>query len=98
MGGYKVGHTYKAKRYLECGYNFPEGEYKIKEISDGFPTNPHEEEVELESAEEQWLEGYEDDEEEYDKLYKETWFCLEFPEGDHFEWIPKSVIKDVFTD
>ena len=95
MIDYKVGESYKAKSYLESGYNFPDGEYVIKEISDGFPTNPHKDKIELKIAKEQWLEGFEDDKKEYDKLYNETWYCLEFPERKHFEWIPKEVMEDV---
>jgi len=95
---FEVGKTYKAKSYLESGYNFPEGKYKIKEISDGFPTNPHKDKIELKSAKEQWVEGFEDDKEEYDKLYNDTWYCLEFPEENKCEWIPEVVVKEVFEE
>lgn len=27
---YQVGKEYKAKSYLKCGYNFPEGNYRLK--------------------------------------------------------------------
>ena len=90
---FEVGKTYKAKSYLESGYNFPEGKYKIKEISDGFPTNPHKDKIELKSSKEQWLEGFEDDKDEYDKLYYDTWYCLEFPEENIYEWILEVVMK-----
>ena len=95
---FEVGKKYKAKSYLESGYNFPEGNYKIKEISDGFPTKPHIDEVELKSAKEQWLEGFEDDKMEYDKLYNDIWYCLDFPEENRYEWIPEVVMKDVFEN
>ncbi|KXS38610.1 MAG: hypothetical protein AWU54_2202, partial [Candidatus Frackibacter sp. T328-2] len=39
--------------------NFPEGEYKLKIIHDGFPEDPINQEEELVVAEEQWLEGLE---------------------------------------
>ena len=93
---FEIVKKYKAKSYLECGYNFPEGEYKIKEISDGFPTNPHKNKIELKSAKEQWLEGFEDDQKEYKKLYNDTWYCLDFPEKDHYEWVPEVVMKEAF--
>ena len=95
---YEVGNNYIAKNYLDSGYNFPEGKYKIKEISDGFPTNPHRDEIELKSAKEQWLEGFEDDKEEYDELYNDTWYCLEFPEENRYEWIPEVVMIEVFEE
>jgi len=93
---FKVGKTYKPKTYLECGYNFPEEKYKLKEISDGFPTNPHQDQTELKSAKEQWLEGFENDKEEYDKLYNSNWYCLKFSEKDHYEWVPEIVMKEAF--
>ena len=69
---FEVGKKYKAKSYLDSGYNFPEGNYKIKEVSDGFPFNPHKKEGELKSAKEQWVEVFEDDKKEYDNLYNDT--------------------------
>ena len=93
---FEVGHIYKAKTYLESGYNFPEGEYKVKAKIEGFPQKPVNKENELKSAKEQWLEGYEDDEEEYRKLYKGIWYYLEFPEDDHYEWIPEIVMAEAF--
>lgn len=30
MDNYKVGESYTAKSYKESGFNFPEGEYKLK--------------------------------------------------------------------
>lgn len=93
---FEAGKKYKAKSYLKSGYNFPEGKYKVKEISDGFPTKSHKNEIELKSAKEQWLEGFEDDKDEYDKLYNDTWYCLDFPEEVHFEWIPGVVMKEAF--
>lgn len=59
---FEVGKEYCAKSYLECGYNFPEGMYKIKAAVEGFPQNPINDEDELQSAKEQWVEGFEDDE------------------------------------
>ena len=54
----------------------------------------------MKKAKEQWLEGYEGDE-EYKKVYEGIWYYLEFPkdenqEKDHFEWIPEVVMEDVF--
>ena len=92
---FEVGEKYKAKSYLECGYNFPEGKYKIKAKIDGFPEKPINHEDELKKAKEQWLEGYEGDE-DYKKVYEGLWYYLEFPEEDHFEWIPEVVMEDVF--
>lgn len=93
---FKAGKEYKAKSYLECGYNFPEGKYEVKKISNGFPNEPYKNEVELKSAKEQWIEGFEDDEEEYNKLYNDTWYCLDFPEEGHYEWIPEVVMNEAF--
>ena len=92
---FEVGEKYRAKSYLECGYNFPEGKYKIKAKIDGFPEKLINHEDELKKAKEQWLEGYEG-EEDYKKIYEGLWFYLEFPEEDHFEWIPEVVMEDVF--
>ena len=94
---YKVGKEYKAKSYLECGYNFPEGKYKIKAKIDGFPEKqkPINHDDELKKAKEHWLEGYKGDE-EYKKVYEGIWYYLEFPEEDHFEWIPEVVMEEVF--
>ena len=94
---YKVGKEYKAKSYLECGYNFPEGKYKIKAKIDGFPEKLINHDDELKRAKEHWLEG----DEEYKKVYEGIWYYLEFPkdenqEKDHFEWIPEVVMEDVF--
>ena len=92
---FEVGEKYRAKSYLECGYNFPEGKYKIKAKIDGFPEKLINHEDELKKAKEQWLEGYEGDE-DYKKVYEGLWYYLEFPEEDHFEWIPEVVMEDVF--
>ena len=81
--GYPLGETSTEK-------------YIIKEISDGFPTKPHKNKVELKSAKEQWLEGFEDDKKEYEKLYNDKWYCLKFPQKNHYEWIPEIIMKDVF--
>ena len=93
---FEVGEKYKAKSYLECGYNFPEGKYKIKAKIDGFPEKPINHEDELTHANEQWLEGYEDDPDYYKQLYNGLWYYLEFPDRARFEWIPEVVMKDVF--
>ena len=92
---YKVGEEYKAKSYIECGYNFPEGKYKIKAIIEGFPKEAINDKDELQSAKEQWLEGVEDNEEKYNELYEGIWYYLEFPGEEHYEWIPECVIKEV---
>lgn len=54
---YQVGELYTAKTYKESGFNFPEGEYKLKITREGFPEKPVNDEDELVIAEEQWLEG-----------------------------------------
>ena len=92
---FEVGQHYKAKSYLECGYNFPEGKYKIKAKIDGFPKKSINHNDELKRAKEQWLEGYEEDE-VYKSTYEGIWYYLEFPKENHFEWIPEVVMKDVF--
>ena len=30
---------------------------------------------------------------EYNKLYNDTWYCLEFPEENIYEWILEVVMK-----
>jgi hypothetical protein len=95
----EVGKVYAAKTYLENGYNFPEGEYKLKIIHDGFPEDPINQEEELVIAEEQWLEGLEGTE-QYQVDLNSNWYYFEFPEnGDDIEymWIPESVVDDVFN-
>ena len=56
---FTVGDYYNAKTYKESGFNFPDGEYKLKIIREGFPKEPVNDEEELAIAEEQWLEGLE---------------------------------------
>ena len=93
---FEVGKEYSAKSYIECGYNFPEGKYKIKAAVEGFPEKAINDEDELQSAKEQWLEGLENDEEEYKNLYNDIWYYLDFPEEGQYEWIPKCIVKEVF--
>ncbi|SDI79230.1 hypothetical protein SAMN04515654_11511 [Halanaerobium congolense] len=52
MNNYKVSEFYTAKYYKESGFNFPEGEYKLKIVRDGFPENPVNDKDELVIAEE----------------------------------------------
>ena len=48
-----VGDYYTAKTYKESGFNFPDGEYTLKIIREGFPEESINEEEELAIAEEQ---------------------------------------------
>lgn len=94
----EVGKFYAAKTYKESGYNFPEGEYRLKIIQDGFPKNPINQEEEMVIAEEQWLEGLEGTA-QYQKDIEDTWYYFEFPEnedGIESMWIPESVVVEVF--
>jgi len=94
----EVGEVYAAKTYLENGYNFPEGEYKLKIINDGFPEKAINQEDELAVAEEQWLEGLEGTA-QYQRDIEDTWYYFEFPEnedGIEYMWIPESVVVEVF--
>jgi len=59
MINYQVGEFYTAKTYKESGFNFPEGEYKLKIIRADFLEDSVNDEDELAIAEEQWLEGLE---------------------------------------
>ena len=93
---FEVGKKYKAKNYLESGYRFPEGKYKIEKINEGFPTNLLKNKTELKANIKKWLEGFEDGKEEYDKLFNGNWYYLKFPEGDHYEWVPENVMEDAF--
>ena len=93
-----VGNTYAAKNYLESGYSFPEGEYVLKIIHDGFPENPINHKNELVVAEEQWLEGLEGTA-QYQQDIEGNWYYFELPENDDeikYIWIPKSVVVEVF--
>src|SRR6056297_864560 len=95
---YQVGEFYKAKTYPESGFNFPEGEYKLKIIREGFPEDPVNDEDELAIAEEKWLEGLEGSD-QYQTDLKGNWYYFEFPlnnEGIDYMWIPESVIVEVF--
>jgi len=95
----EVGKVYAAKTYLKNGYNFPEGEYKLKIIHDGFPEDPINQEEELVIAEEQWLEGLEETE-QYQVDLNSNWYYFKFPENDDdikYMWIPESVVYDVFN-
>lgn len=95
---YRVGEYYIAKNYLDCGYKFPDGEYKLKIINDGFPEKAITQEDELTIAEEQWLEGLEGTA-QYQKDIKDNWYYFEFPEnedGIEYMWIPEPVVVEVF--
>jgi len=98
MSNYQVGKLYKSKTYQECGYNFPEGKYKLKIIRDGFPEEPVNDEDELAIAEEQWLEGLEGSN-QYKTDLKGNWYYFKFPLNDEridFMWIPETVVNEVF--
>ncbi len=97
---FQVGEKYKPKTYLESGYKFPEGKYKIKAIVENFPKKNINYKDELIRAKNQWLEEYEDNKEEYDKLYNSLWYYVEFPDSneDRFEWIPEVIMETVFLD
>lgn len=95
---YRVGEYYKVKNYLDSGYNFPDGRYKLKIINDGFPEKAINQEDELAVAEEQWLEGLEGT-----KMYQvdlnSNWYYFKFPNNSDnikYMWIPASVVKEVF--
>lgn len=95
---YNVGDFYNARTYKESGFNFPEGEYKLKIIREGFPENAINHEDELVIAEEQWLEGIEGSD-QYNTDLKNNWYYLKFPvndEGIEYMWVPESVVVEVF--
>ncbi|MGP3778806.1 hypothetical protein ACTWKD_08205 [Halanaerobium saccharolyticum] len=96
---YKVGELYKAKSFKESGFNFPEGEYKLKIIREGFPERPINHENELIIAEEQWLEGLEGSS-QYKSDIEGNWYYFKFPVNDKkidYMWLPESVVVDVFN-
>jgi hypothetical protein len=93
----RVGEYYKAKTYKESGFNFTDGEYKLKIIREGFPETSVNDEDELVIAEEQWLEGLESD--QYKTDLEGNWYYFEFPindEGVDYMWVPESVVVEVF--
>jgi len=95
---YEVGMYYTAKDYQESGFNFPEGEYKLKIIREGFPEEPVNDEDELIIAKEQWLEGLEGTE-QYSKDMNGNWYYFDFPNNEEdidFMWVPESVVVEVF--
>ena len=96
----RVGEYYTAKTYKESGFNFPEGEYKLKIIREGFPESPVNNEDELAIAEEQWLEGLEGSD-QYKTDLNSNWYYFKFPinnESIDYMWIPESVVVEVFRD
>jgi hypothetical protein len=98
MDNYKVGESYKAKSFNQSGFNFPDGEYKLKIIREGFPESPVNHEDELVIAEEQWLEGLEGSA-QYRIDLEGNWYYFEFPindEGIDYMWVPESVVVDIF--
>ena len=98
MSIYQVREKYKVKSYKKSGYNFPEGEYQLKIIREGFPPTPINDENELDIAEEQFLEGLEGTD-QYKKDLDGNWYYFEFPKNkDNIKnmWIPESVVRDVF--
>jgi len=54
MINYQVGKFYTAKNIKESGFNFPDSEYKLKIIREGFLEDPVNDEDELVVDEEQW--------------------------------------------
>ena len=95
---FTVGDYYTAKTYKESGLNFPDGEYKVKIIREGFPEDSVNDEDELAIAQEQWLEGLEGSD-QYQTDLKGNWYYFEFPsndEGIDYMWIPESVVVEVF--
>jgi hypothetical protein len=98
MSNYQVGKFYKSKNYQECGYNFPEGKYKLKIIREFLPEEAVNVKDELAIAEEQWLEGLEGSD-QYEIDLEGNWYFFKFPlneEGIKFMWIPESVVFEVF--
>ncbi|MFW6270041.1 MAG: hypothetical protein ACOC4G_08165 [Bacillota bacterium] len=87
--------VYQAKSYNECGYNFTEGNYKIKAEMEEFPKKIINHEDELKIAKQQWLEGL--DKKDYERRYDGVWYYIKFPEKDHYEWIPENVAEEVFN-
>jgi len=95
---YEVGESYTAKSYLQSGYNFPEGEYKLKIIHENFPDKPVNDENELIIAKEEWLEGLEGTE-QYQRDLEGNWYYFEFPDNSdsiEYMWIPESIVLEVF--
>lgn len=95
---YQVGEIYNARSYKESGFNFPEGEYKLKIIREGFPEKPINHEDELIIAKEQWLEGLEDSD-QYKTDLENNWYYFKFPvNNEHIKymWVPESVVVEVF--
>jgi hypothetical protein len=95
---YQVGNHYTAKSYRESGFNFPEGEYKLKIIREGFPEVSVNDKDELVIAEEQWMEGLEGSDQYLTDL-DGNWYYFEFPlndEGIEHMWVPESVVVEVF--
>ena len=97
---YEVGNNYITKNYLDSGYNFPEGKYKLKIIREGFPKDPVNNKDELVIAQEQWLEGLEGSD-QYKTDLAGNWYYFEFPindEGIEYMWVPESVVVEIFEE
>lgn len=95
---YKVGELYSAKSYKESGFDFPEGEYKLKIIREGFPEKTVNHKDELIIAKEQWIEGLEGSD-QYKTDLEGNWYYFEFPVNDEnidYMWIPESVVLVIF--
>lgn len=98
MIDYQVGEYYTIKEDHDSVYDFPDGEYKLKIIMEGFPEKAIYTEDEIAIAEELWLEGFEGLK-QYKIDLEGNWYYFEFPENENkveYMWIPESIVIDVF--
>ena len=98
MIDYQVGEYYTIKEDHDSVYDFPDGEYKLKIIMEGFPEKAIYTEDEIAIAEELWLEGFEGLE-QYKIDLEGNCYYFEFPENKNkveYMWIPESIVIDVF--
>ncbi|ADQ14008.1 hypothetical protein [Halanaerobium hydrogeniformans] len=76
-----------------------QGSYKLKIVKDGFPESYCNNNLELEIAREQWLEGLENTD-EYSKVFNGKWYYFKFPKNSSNKissmWIPETIVLEVF--
>ncbi len=79
------------------GYNFPEGKYQVVALVASFPGHFFKKDLDIEIAEEQWLEWLND--EERKKRENQNWFYLKYTQENkdlNCLWLPKEILYDAF--
>lgn len=94
---FKIAEIIERQKNNYDGYNFPKGKYKIIVSTDSFPGQYLKKDVDLEIAEEQWLEWLNDNKRK--KRESNFWFYIEHLEANsdlNRIWLPLEILEDAF--